>query len=157
MRVRPIFAQSLARDWSGRAQQSTRFTRLLSTTPSLASRRRARLDIPPPFPVTKTCPEYTCDCPPTPSLPEGLPIDHEHALNGTMVAYAQQLVVCTGQRDWTSRIENDGKNKGWGNLVRGLKYLLGRDGPYLDVCTSFPQNWLHRAVAHLFSWNLAFQ
>lgn len=58
-----------------------------------------------------------------------------------MVAYAQQLVVCTGQRDWMSRIEDDGENTGWGNLVRGLKRLLGRGGPYLDVCGSlFPQN-----------------
>lgn len=54
-----------------------------------------------------------------------------------MAAYAQQLLVCTGQPDWTSRIENDGENKGWGNLVRGLKGLLGRGGPYLDVCEQF--------------------
>ncbi|KAJ5397323.1 Aminoacyl-tRNA synthetase class 1a anticodon-binding [Penicillium cosmopolitanum] len=49
-------------------------------------------------------------------MPEGLPIDHEQALNGTMAAYAQQLVICTDQRDWTSRIENDGENKSWGDL-----------------------------------------
>ncbi|GLI79332.1 hypothetical protein PoHVEF18_007662 [Penicillium ochrochloron] len=65
-------------------------------------------------------------------MPEGLPIDHEHVLNGTMVGYAQQLIVCTGQRNWTSRIEDDGKDQGWGNLVRGLKSLMGRGGPYLD-------------------------
>jgi hypothetical protein len=67
-------------------------------------------------------------------MPEGLPIDHEQALNGTMAAYTQQLLVCTGQRDWTSRIDEDGKNEGWGNLLRGMKRLLGRGGPYLDVC-----------------------
>jgi hypothetical protein len=67
-------------------------------------------------------------------MPEGLPLDHEQALNGTMAAYAQQLVVCTGQRDWTSRIEDDGEYQGWGSLVRGLKRLMGRRGPYLDVC-----------------------
>ncbi|KAJ5966089.1 hypothetical protein N7481_012803 [Penicillium waksmanii] len=65
-------------------------------------------------------------------MPEGLPIDHEQALNGTMAAYAQQLVICTDQRDWTSRIENDGENKSWGGLIRGLKRLLSRGGPYLD-------------------------
>ncbi|OKO98507.1 Altered inheritance of mitochondria protein 32 [Penicillium subrubescens] len=65
-------------------------------------------------------------------MPEGLPIDNEQVLNGTMVGYAQQLVVCTGKRDWTSRIENDGKDRGWGNLVRGLKKMMGRGGPYLD-------------------------
>ncbi|KAF7713455.1 Uncharacterized protein PECH_001229 [Penicillium ucsense] len=49
-----------------------------------------------------------------------------------MAAYAQQLIVCTGQRDWTSRIEDDGKEQGWGALVRGLKQMMGRGGPYLD-------------------------
>ncbi|ODM20436.1 hypothetical protein SI65_03489 [Aspergillus cristatus] len=98
----------------------------------LTSRLRARLDIPPPFPVTKSCPEPSCDCPPTPAMPEGLPIDYEQPLNGTMAAYAQQLLICTGQRDWTSRIEDDGKEEGWGNLARGLKKLLGRAGPYAD-------------------------
>lgn len=137
MRVRPTsVVQSLARDWSGQIPPSPRFIRLLSTTPIQSSRHRARLNIPPPFPVTQTCPESSCDCP-TPPMPEGLPIDHEHALNGTMVAYAQQLVICTGQRDWTSRIENDGENTSWGSLVRGLKGLLGRGGPYLDVCDCF--------------------
>ena len=90
-----------------------------------------------PIATTKICPEPSCNCPPTSALPEGLPIDHEQALNGMMVAYAQQLLICTGQPDWTSRIENDGENKGWGNLVRGLKSLLGRGGPYLDVSGSY--------------------
>ena len=134
--MRPILVQSLKRDWSGRTYRNCQTIRLLST-PQRSSRLRARLEIPPPFPVTKTCPEPSCNCPPTPVLPEELPIDHEQALNGTMAAYAQQLLVCTGQRDWTSRIENDGENKGWGNLVRGLKSLLGRGGPYLDVSGSF--------------------
>ncbi|CEO58405.1 hypothetical protein PMG11_03134 [Penicillium brasilianum] len=135
MRARPIaIAQSLARDLRGQNHHSigTGFTRPLSTTQCRTSRLRTRLEIPPPFPVTKTCPEPSCNCPPTPAMPEGLPLDHEHALNGTMAAYAQQLVVCTGQRDWTSRIEDDGEHQGWGSLVRGLKRLMGRRGPYLD-------------------------
>ncbi|KAJ5092293.1 Aminoacyl-tRNA synthetase class 1a [Penicillium alfredii] len=131
MSPRSALARSLLRDWS-RGHQGPRFARLLSTTPCRPSRLRARLDIPPPFPITDACPESTCDCPSTPAMPEGLPIDHDQALNGTMAAYTQQLLVCTGQRDWTSRIENDGENQGWGNLVRGLKRLLGRGGPYLD-------------------------
>ncbi|CAG8243005.1 unnamed protein product [Penicillium salamii] len=125
-------AQSLARSWSARTCYQIRPVRLLSSTTNCRSRLRARLEIPPPFPVTKSCPEPSCNCPPTPALPEGLPIDHEQALNGTMAAYTQQLLVCTGQPDWTSRIENDGEEQGWGNLVRGLKGLLGRGGPYLD-------------------------
>lgn len=65
-------------------------------------------------------------------MPEGLPIDHEQALNGTMAAYAQQILVCTGKEDWTSRIENDGDGEDWGGLIRGLKVLLGRGGKYSD-------------------------
>ncbi|KAJ5701532.1 hypothetical protein N7488_009080 [Penicillium malachiteum] len=126
-----VLAQSFARNYNVRyLSRNVNHPRLLSSTSRRANRRRVLLDIPPPFPVTKTCPT-SCNCP-TPAMPEGLPIDHEQALNGTMAAYAQQLVVCTGQRDWTSRIENDGENQGWGNLVRGLKSLLGRGGPYLD-------------------------
>ncbi|KAJ5570310.1 uncharacterized protein N7459_009740 [Penicillium hispanicum] len=132
MRLRPTtLAQSLARDWCGRAQ-NPRCAQLLSTTAYRSSKLRARLDIPPPFPVIKSCPEPACDCPSAPSMPEGLPIDHDQALNGTMAAYAQQILICTGQRDWTSRIENDGEGQAWGDLVRGLKRLMGRGGPYLD-------------------------
>lgn len=126
--------QALVRDRGMCTRQTLSFPRFLSSSSNQQSRLRARLEIPPPFPVTKSCPESTCNCPATPEMPTGLPIDHEQALNGTMAAYAQQLLVCTGQRDWTSRIENDGENQGWGNLVRGLKGLLGRGGPYLDVC-----------------------
>lgn len=132
--VSTVLAQSLMRDWSAQLHQSSKFARSISTTTCHPSRLRARLEIPPPFPVTKSCPEPSCNCPPTPAMPEGLPIDHEQVLNGTMAAYAQQLVICTDQRDWTSRIENDGENKSWGDLVRGLKRLLSRGGPYLDVC-----------------------
>ncbi|PWY94022.1 sucrose cleavage family protein [Aspergillus sclerotioniger CBS 115572] len=60
------------------------------------------------------------------------PIDYDQPLNGTMAAYAQQLLVCTGQPDWTSRIEEDGQDTNWGELVRGLKRLLGRGGKYAD-------------------------
>lgn len=155
MRVRPtLFAQSLMRDWSGRAHQGLRFTRLLSATSCRSSRLRARLDIPPPLPVTKSCPEPSCDCPSTPTMPEGLAIDHEQALNGTMAAYAQQILVCTGQRDWTSRIENDGENETWGHLVRGLKRLLGRGGPYLDVSVCCVPTFFPRAFADRGSNNL---
>ena len=90
-------------------------------------------------------------------MPEGLPIDYEQALNGTMAAYAQQLLICTGQRDWTSRIENDGQDQGWGNLVRGLKRLLGRGGPYLDVCRQCMQGICCRHNANSLLFFLALQ
>lgn len=109
-------------------------SRYLKTTLRHASRLRARLDLPPPFPVTATCPEPSCACPPTPAMPDGLPIDYAQPLNGTMAAYAQQLLLCTGQRDWTSRIENDGEDQAWGELARGLKRLMGRGGRFADVC-----------------------
>lgn len=110
---------------------------LLLSSRRHASRLRARLDIPPPFPVTETCPENCCATP-TPAMPEGLPIDYEQPLNGTMAAYAQQLLICTGQRDWTSRIEDDGKGEGqvWGDLARGLRKLMGRGGRFADVYAS---------------------
>lgn len=66
-------------------------------------------------------------------MPEGFPIDYEQPLNGTMTAYSQQIVVCTGQKDWTSRIEDDGEGEGWGGLVRGLRQLMLRRGRYADV------------------------
>ncbi|PLB49505.1 sucrase/ferredoxin-like family protein Fmi1 [Aspergillus steynii IBT 23096] len=107
-------------------------SRFISTTAYWSAPRRIPLDIPPPFPVTESCPESTCTCPPTPSMPEGLPIDRDQPLNGTMAAYAQQILICTGQGDWTSRIEDDGKDQGWGEMARGLKRLMGRGGRYAD-------------------------
>lgn len=77
-------------------------------------------------------------------MPEGLPIDYDQPLNGTMAAYAQQLLICTGQRDWTSRIEDDGKEQSWGELARGLKRLLGRGGPFADVCLL--NSWVMRLL-----------
>lgn len=67
-------------------------------------------------------------------MPEGLEIDHSTPLNGTMAPYAEQVLICTGQRDWKSRIEdeNDGDN-----LAADLKELLGRGGIYSDVCFCF--------------------
>ena len=141
------FVQSLVRDCCRRMRNHSTPKRSLATTACRTSRLRTRIEIPPPFPVTKTCPEPSCDCPPTPALPEGLTIDHEQPLNGTMAAYAQQLIVCTGQRDWTSRIEDDGKDQGWGALVRGLKQLMGRGGPYLDVSELFT----HGNLRHCFT------
>ncbi|KAL2828292.1 Sucrase/ferredoxin-like-domain-containing protein [Aspergillus cavernicola] len=127
----------LATGWRSPTIQHTRTRtsgaiRGLSSSNCLSKPRRIPLDIPPPFPVTKTCSEPRCSCPPTPSMPEGLPLDHDHPLSGTMAAYAQQIVICTGQRDWTSRIEDDGKGQSWGEVVRGVKGLMGRGGLYAD-------------------------
>lgn len=61
-------------------------------------------------------------------------IDHSKPLNGTMAAYAEQVLICTGQRDWKSRIEDE---NGGDNLAADLKELLGRGGIYSDVCLYF--------------------
>lgn len=63
-------------------------------------------------------------------MPEGLEIDHKAALNGVMSAYAEQVLICTGQDDWGSRIEEE---DGGSNLAAGLKGLFGRGGKFMDV------------------------
>lgn len=134
MRLRPSSCFKVCSISRGDHQpQTIRSIRLFSKISCRSVPLRSRLEIPPPFPVTKTCPEPHCSCPPTPGMPEGSPIDYEQALNGTMAAYTQQVLICTGQSDWTSRIENDGEGKSWGEFARGLRKLMGRGGRYADV------------------------
>jgi hypothetical protein len=64
-------------------------------------------------------------------MPEGFEIDYSKPLNGTMAAYSEQVLICTGQNDWKSRIEEE---NGGDNLAADLKELLGRGGIYSDVC-----------------------
>lgn len=137
LRLRP---QSSCWAFLPRNSQTTcrpQYIRPFSVSSSRSDTPRRPLDIPPPFPVTQTCPEPSCSCAPTPPMPEGLEIDHEQPLNGTMAAYTQQLLICTGQGDWASRIEDDGKGKAWGALSKGLRKLMGRRGRYADVCIPF--------------------
>lgn len=63
-------------------------------------------------------------------MPEGLPIDHKSPLNGVMAGYAEHVLVCTGQDDWLSRIEEESSGD---NLAADLKELFGRGGIYSDV------------------------
>ncbi len=63
-------------------------------------------------------------------MPKGLEIDHSKSLNGTMAAYAEQVLVCTGKDDWLSRIEEENSGD---NLAADIKELLGRGGVYSDV------------------------
>ena len=63
-------------------------------------------------------------------MPEGLEIDHSKPLNGTMAAYAEQVLICTGQDDWVSRIEEENSGD---NLAADLKELMGKGGTYSDV------------------------
>lgn len=65
-------------------------------------------------------------------MPEDLPIDHDKSLNGTMAAYAEQVLICTGKDDWTSRIEDENSGD---NLAADVKELVGRGGRFSDVCS----------------------
>lgn len=68
-----------------------------------------------------------------PAFPDGLEIDYSKPLNGTMAPYAEQLLVCTGQVDWPSKVEDD---HGGENLMADVKELIGRGGDYADVSPS---------------------
>ena len=63
-------------------------------------------------------------------MPEGLEIDHKSPLNGLISSYAQSVLVCTGNADWPSRIEEENSGD---NLAADLKELVGRGGVYNDV------------------------
>ena len=104
--------------WARRAYQ----TQLPST---LISRRYLN--------IVPKCPDPTCECADTPAMPEGLEIDHKGKLNGLISSYAEQVLVCTGKSDWTSRIEEDDSGD---NLAADLKELIGRGGVYSDVSRS---------------------
>lgn len=67
-------------------------------------------------------------------MPEGLDIDFKSNLNGVISGYAEQVLVCTGRDDWTSRIEDECDGD---NLAADLKELFGRGGRYSDVSVSF--------------------
>ncbi|PQE12115.1 hypothetical protein CJF31_00000275 [Rutstroemia sp. NJR-2017a BVV2] len=71
----------------------------------------------------KKCPSPTCACADSPEMPEGLEIDHSKPLNGTMAAYAEQVLICTGKPDWPSRIEEENSGD---NLAADIKELMGR-------------------------------
>lgn len=63
-------------------------------------------------------------------MPEDLDIDHKSMLNGVMPGYAEHVLICTGQEDWTSKIEDENAGD---NLAADLKELFGRGGKYTDV------------------------
>lgn len=75
------------------------------------------------------CPPASCSCRET---PQGLDIDHEKQLRGTVPSYAEHVVVSTGRSDWPSKIEDDAEVP----LVAALKTKLGRDGIFSNVSQS---------------------
>ncbi|KAK1539557.1 uncharacterized protein CCOS01_00871 [Colletotrichum costaricense] len=111
--------------WSSSASPSS------SSSPKSKARPQASRPSapPPPFELVPTCPSPTCECAATPAMPEGLDIDFKSPLNGVVSGYAEQVLVCTGQDDWVSRIEEENSGD---NLAADLKELFGRGGEYSD-------------------------
>lgn len=64
-----------------------------------------------------------------PAFPDDLEIDHAQNLNGTMGAYAEQILIATAKDDWKSRIEDEDD----AHLQRKVKDILGRKGELSDV------------------------
>lgn len=113
-------------------QVNRRFLDAARARPAIIPRRDAsRVAVkipftPPPFPVIESCPSPTCQCR---EMPEGLDIEREQSLSGTMASYAEQVLISTGQPDWKSKIEDEDSAV----FLRGLKSLLGPKGKYSDV------------------------
>ncbi|KAI1345889.1 Sucrase/ferredoxin-like-domain-containing protein [Xylaria sp. FL0043] len=108
------------------------FTRAISRPRPRPRRTHITHPVPPRLRSLNTvprCPSPTCECADTPEMPEGLPIDHDAKLNGLIANYAEQVLVCTGQSDWPSRIEEENSGD---NLAADLKELVGRGGIYSD-------------------------
>jgi len=71
-------------------------------------------------------------------MPPDLDIDHKTPLLNTMATYSEQLIICTGKDDWTSRIEDEPTPSG--DFVRGIKSVVGKGGPAFDVGMLFLYN-----------------
>ncbi|KXT17965.1 hypothetical protein AC579_9589 [Pseudocercospora musae] len=118
--------------------------------PFVQRRSASRIELPftpPPVPVIDSCPAPTCHCRESPS---GLNIERESNLNGSMASYAEQVLICTGKKDWKSRIEDEEDAV----LVRQLKAYLTRGGkhadPYHNVLltnVSFPSGSRNSSIA----------
>ncbi|UPX18360.1 Leucine--tRNA ligase [Ascochyta rabiei] len=83
------------------------------------------------IPYTESCPAPTCACA---STPADLDIDRKTPLLNTMAPYAEQVLICTGKEDWTSKLEDEGGATG--EFVKGLKGVIGKGGPAFDPFTN---------------------
>lgn len=124
---------------------NARLLRLPRLIPRLQrSAPAARIHTTPPRPAPRivphiqTCPSPSCACGPQPELE----IDRTGNLRGAFVPYKEQVLVCSGRDDWTSRIEDE--EGVLGGVVGGLKGVLGRGGEFCDVSSSLfpcPGKW----------------
>ncbi|KAF1938485.1 hypothetical protein EJ02DRAFT_505414 [Clathrospora elynae] len=76
---------------------------------------------------TQRCPAPTCECA---STPPDLDIDRKSPLLNTMASYSEHVVLCTGQGDWVSNIEQEEGETG--GFVKGLKGVIGKGGVGFD-------------------------
>ncbi|KAG6007209.1 hypothetical protein E4U21_006228 [Claviceps maximensis] len=146
VRMRPGFVcaiSSLPTSWSLHVSR-----RGYSDTPRRQQQQQQQQQQPP-FPTVPSCPSPTCGCADTPVMAAGLEIDHKSSLRGVISGYAEQVLVCTGQGDWASKIEDE---NGGDNLAADLKELFGRGGVYSDpfhnisiLNSSFPSSAPPRA------------
>lgn len=88
------------------------------------------------IPTIAECPSPTCQCRET---PVGLDIDRESKLNGTMPAYAEQVIISTGRSDWKSRIQEDQDSV----LVNQMAKFTGPKGKFSDVCDYHQHSSMH--------------
>lgn len=108
---------------------SRRVAQAISSQTHITKRFASKIEIPfqpPPVPIIEKCPAPTCQCR---ESPPGLDIEREQNINGSMAAYAEQILICTGKDDWKSRIEDEEDAV----LVNQLKKTLTRGGKYVDV------------------------
>ncbi|KAF2262910.1 hypothetical protein CC78DRAFT_294868 [Lojkania enalia] len=94
------------------------------------------------IPYISTCPAPTCTCAP---MPPNLDIDRKTPLLNSVATYNEQVILCTGKEDWSSRIEEEKSVSG--DFIRGLRSLIGRGGegfdPYKNIlltASSFPES-----------------
>lgn len=64
-----------------------------------------------------------------------------------MAAYSEQVLICTGKEDWTSRIEEENSGD---NLAADIKELVGRGGVYSDVNLSISKFQLHLLLTRIY-------
>lgn len=81
----------------------------------------------PDLPFTDKCPEPYCECEAT---PEGLDIDHESPLLGTVPAYDMHLLVHDNRPTWSSKFEDDD------TVAAKVKKAFSRGGRFQHVCLS---------------------
>ena len=118
-----LFTRQRARRAPALAARPARPAMMYTTAQKQAPRLAPHID---------ACPSPTCACAPMPELD----IDRKSKMRGVFVPYKEQVLVCSGRDDWTSKIEEEEGPAG--DVVRGLKGGFGRGGQFCDVSVLAP-------------------